>query len=283
MFNFFKKQISKEEENKLTITKIEIIKYKNLIKKIVGNRGDTLYKFVDEYNKRNIKNLDVEIRSTILKYYKYDTPEEFELDLFNTYFSELLLMYLETKKYIMSIDWKGEDTKAIINFVNDALEINKEEKISFEILIKLENKIQDENICVYSSDFLFIVFKLIDNDLKKIGYSLYFINDQSDTYHIFLAKSGSITEEEQIINFWATDIDDYTHNGLGREIKAGMILKRMKIHTDKNETHDLERNTIFFINSEDNNDMSIETINCDNNEVYKGKVVKDNLYFDIIC
>ena len=47
MFNFFKKSISKKEENKITITKIEIIKYKKLIKAIVGNRGDTLYKFID--------------------------------------------------------------------------------------------------------------------------------------------------------------------------------------------------------------------------------------------
>ena len=30
MFNFFKKPISKEEENKITITKIEIIKYKKI-------------------------------------------------------------------------------------------------------------------------------------------------------------------------------------------------------------------------------------------------------------
>ena len=43
----------------------------------MGNRGDTLYKFIDEFNRRNLKSINVEIRSTILKHHTYDTPEEF--------------------------------------------------------------------------------------------------------------------------------------------------------------------------------------------------------------
>lgn len=121
MFNPFKKKsTSKEEMGKVTLTKIEIIKYKRLLRAIIGNRGDTLYKFIDEYNSRNLKNINVEIRSTILKHHTYDTPEEFELDLFNTYFDELVLMYLQTKKYILSVDWKGEETnREIEKFVNE--------------------------------------------------------------------------------------------------------------------------------------------------------------------
>ena len=58
MFNPFKKKsTSKEEMGKVTLTKIEIIKYKRLLRAIIGNRGDTLYKFIDEYNSRNLKNI----------------------------------------------------------------------------------------------------------------------------------------------------------------------------------------------------------------------------------
>lgn len=282
MFNFFKKSISKEEENKVTITKIEIMKYKKLIKAIVGNRGDTLYKFIDEYNKRNLKNLDVEIRSTILKYNKYDTPEEFEIDLFNTSFKDLTLMYMETKGYVLSIDWKGEDEEnELVNFINKTLHAKGEEKIRFEELEKLEKRIKEEKICVYSSDFLMIKFKLIDNSLKKIGYTLYFINDESDTYHVFPGKEGIITEDEKIINFWTTDLDDYEHNGLGRDIKAGISKHKMMVHLNENESREIPENTIFFINDENNTDLDIETINCE--EISKGKVVKDNLYYEKIC
>lgn len=282
MFNFFKKRISKEEENKVTITKIEIIKYKKLIKAIVGNRGDTLYRFIDEYNMRNLRNLDVEIRSTILKYNKYDTPEDFEIDLFNTSFKDLVLMYLESKGYVLSIDWKGEDKEnKLVNFVNRILQVKGEKEISFTELENLEKRIKKEEMCVYSSDFLMIKFKLVDDSLKKIGYSLYFINDESDVYHVFIGKIGIITEDEKIINFWTTDIDDYEHNGLGRNIKAGISIHKMRVHLNEKESREIPENIIFFINGENNNDLDIETINCE--EISKGKIVKDTSYYEQIC
>ena len=58
----------------------------------------------------------------------------------------------------------------------NALRMNKEE-IKFKILDVLQEKIDNKVLCVYSSDFLMIKLKLIDNELKKIGYSLYIINN----------------------------------------------------------------------------------------------------------
>ncbi|MBP9479345.1 MAG: hypothetical protein KBF12_12080 [Sebaldella sp.] len=282
MFNPFKKKsTSKEEMGKVTLTKIEIIKYKRLLRAIIGNRGDTLYKFIDEYNSRNLKNINVEIRSTILKHHTYDTPEEFELDLFNTYFDELVLMYLQTKKYILSVDWKGEETnREIEKFVNERLSFMNEEEIKFKILDDLQEKIDNKVLCVYSSDFLMIKLKLIDNELKKIGYSLYIINNNSDTYHLFVAKTGVINEDEKIINFWSADIDDFEHNGLGRKINAAITAEKVKVYLADNKTWEIVTNTVFFINGEDEETIEIETINCD--EIIKGRIPKKTIY-DIIC
>lgn len=283
MLNLFKKKpASKEETAKVTLSKIEIIKYKKLIKAIVGNRGDTLYKFIDEFNRRNLKSLNVEIRSTILKHHTYDTPEEFELDLFNTYFDELALMYLQSKKYILSVDWKGEEeTGDIEDFVNNRLSYEGEREINSVILKDLQEKIENNVLCVYSSDFLVIKLKLIDNELKKIGYSLYLINNNSDTYHLFIAKTGVIGEDEKIINFWTADIDDFEHNGLGRDIKAGLATSKIKVIISENESREIVSNTMFFINDENEDTIEIETINC--NEVIKGRIPKDTVHYDIIC
>ena len=281
MFNFFKKPISKEEENKITITKIEIIKYKKLIKAIVGNRGDTLYKFIDDYNSRNLKNIDVEIRSTILKHHTYDTPEEFEIDLFNTYFSELALMYLESKGYMISVDWKGEDNEGDIEkFVNNNLTAKGEKVIHFDDLIKLRKRISDSGICVYDSDFLLIKLKLIDTELKGRGYSLYLINDNSDTYHIFIAKTGTITEDEKIINFWAADVDDYKHNGLGRNLKAGICTHKLTVVQEDESIKEILKDTMFFVNNETETELEIETISCE--ETVKGKIKNNNINYEII-
>ena len=283
MLNLFKKKpASKQETGKVTLSKIEIIKYKKLVKAIVGNRGDTLYKFIDEFNSRNLKSINVEIRSTILKHHTYDTPEEFELDLFNTYFDELALMYLQSKKYILSVDWKGEETKGdIIDFVNNRLSYEGEREINSSILNDLQEKLENNVLCVYSSDFLMIKLKLIDNELKKIGYSLYFINNNSDTYHLFLAKTGVIGEDEKIINFWTADIDDFEHNGLGKDIKAGLTTSKIKVIISENKSREIVSNTMFFINNEDENTLEIETINC--NEVIKGSIPKDTVNYEIIC
>ena len=54
-----------------------------------------------------------------------------------------------------------------------------EEEIKFKILDDLQEKIDNKVLCVYSSDFLMIKLKLIDNELKKIGYSLYIINNNT--------------------------------------------------------------------------------------------------------
>jgi hypothetical protein len=281
MFNFFKKTISKKEENKVTISKIEIIKYKKLIKAIVGNRGDTLYKFIDEYNNRTLKNIDVEIRSTILKHHTYDTPDEFEIDLFNTYFSELALMYLESKGYMLSVDWKGEENSGDIEqFVNSNLTVKGEKIIYFDNLQKLSKRIKDEGICIYDSDFLLIKLKLIDTELKERGYSLYLINDNSDTYHIFLAKTGVITEDEKIINFWAADVDDYQHNGLGRKLKAGIAVHKISVMQESGKKREIIKNTMFFINEESETELEIETISCE--DTIKGKIINDNLNYEII-
>lgn len=281
MFNFFKKPISKEEENKITITKIEIIKYKKLLKAMVGNRGDTLYKFIDEYNNRNLKNVNVEIRSTILKHHTYDTPEEFELDLFNTYFSELALMYLESKGYVLSVDWKGEDSYGDIEkFVNNNLTVKGEKIIYFDDLIKLRKRIEEEEICIYDSDFLLVKLKLIDIELKERGFSLYLINDNSDTYHIFIAKTGTITEDEKIINFWAADIDDYKYNGLGRNLKTGITTHKLSVTQENGNNKEILKNTMFFINSETETELEIETISCE--DTVKGKIRNNNLNYEII-
>ena len=281
MFNFFKKSISKKEENKITITKIEIIKYKKLMKAIVGNRGDTLYKFIDEYNSRNLKNIDVEIRSTILKHHTYDTPEEFEIDLFNTYFSELALMYLESKGYMLSVNWQGEDSEGDVEqFVNSVLTAKGEKIIYFDDLLKLRKRIADNEICVYNSDFLLIKLKLIDTELKNKGYSLYFINDNSDTYHIFIAKTGVITEDEKIINFWTADIDDYKYNGLGRNLKAGICTHKLAVTQDNGRIKEILKNTMFFVNSESETELEIETISCE--DTIKGKIKNNNIDYEII-
>ena len=283
MLNLFKKKpVSKDETGKVTLSKIEIIKYKKLIRAIVGNRGDTLYKFIDEFNSRNLKNINVEIRSTILKHHTYDTPEEFELDLFNTYFDELVLMYLQSKKYILSVDWKGEEeTGDIEDFVNNRLSYEGEREINSVILKDLQEKIKNNVLCVYSSDFLVIKLKLIDNELKKIGYSLYLINNNSDTYHLFIAKTGVIGEDEKIINFWTADIDDFEHNGLGRDIKAGLASSKIKAIISENESREIVSNTMFFINDENEDTIEIENINS--NEVIKGRIPKDTVHYDIIC
>mgnify|MGYP003620939085 CR=1 FL=1 len=281
MFNFFKKPISKEEENKITITKIEIIKYKKLIKAIVGNRGDTLYKFIDEYNNRNLKNINVEIRSTILKHHTYDTPEEFEIDLFNTYFSELALMYLESKGYLLSVDWKGEDSEGDIEkFVSNNLMAKGEEMIHFDKLINLRKRINEDEICVYDSDFLLIKLKLIDTELKERGYSLYFINDNSDTYHIFMAKTGSITEDEKIINFWAADVDDYKYNGLGRKLKAGISNHKLSVVQENGSIKEILKDTVFFVNDETETELEIETVSCE--DTIKGRIKNNNIDYEII-
>lgn len=282
MINFFKKHISKEEENKITITKIEIIKYKKLIKAIVGNRGDTLYKFIDEYNSRNLKNIDVEIRSTILKHHTYDTPEEFEVDLFNTYFSELALMYLESKGYLLSVDWKGENSEGEIErFVNNNLTAKGEKVIHFDDLAKLRKRIKEDEICVYDSDFLLIKLKMTDTELKERGYSLCFINDNSDTYHIFIAETGAITEDEKIINFWTADIDDYKYNGLGRKIKAGVSTHKLAVAQENGGIKEILKNTMFFVNDETETEFEIETISCE--DTIKGKIKNNNINYEIIC
>ena len=281
MFNFFKKYISKKEENKITITKIEIIKYKKLMKAIVGNRGDTLYKFIDEYNSRNLKNIDVEIRSTILKHHTYDTPEEFEIDLFNTYFSELALMYLESKGYMLSVNWQGEDSEGDVEqFVNSVLTAKGEKIIYFDDLLKLRKRIADNEICVYNSDFLLIKLKLIDTELKEWGYSLYLINDNSDIYHLFIAETGAITEDEKIINFWAADVDDYKYNGLGRKLNSGISTHKLTVVQEDGSIKEILKNTMFFINNETETELEIETITCE--DTIKGKIRNNNINYEII-
>ena len=155
-----------------------------------------------------------------------------------------------------------------------------EEEIKFKILDDLQEKIDNKVLCVYSSDFLMIKLKLIDNELKKIGYSLYIINNNSDTYHLFVAKTGVINEDEKIINFWSADIDDFEHNGLGRKINAAITAEKVKVYLADNKTWEIVTNTMFFINGEDEETIEIETINCD--EIIKGRIPKKTIY-DIIC
>ena len=282
MFNIFKKNnAEKKEMGKITISKIESVKYKSLLRKIIGNRGNTIYKFVDEYNRRDLKVLDPEIRSAVLKYFSYGTNEEFELALYNMCFSDIVVMYLEIKKYILLIDWKGEDEEdQLLNYVVQRFQYLENKTPEFGWLKRLEQRIKENEVCLYSSDFLLIKAKLIDEELKTSGYSLYTINNNSDTYHFFIAKTGSIGEDEKIINFWASDIDDYQYNGIGKVISAGISEENIRVSTEKGAPAEIKKNTFFFINNKSDSWIEIETINCDH--VIKGKIPRSSGY-EIIC
>ena len=182
---------------------------------------------------------------------------------------------------MISVDWKGEENEDDIEkFINNNLTAKGEKVIYFDDLIKLRKRISDTGICVYDSDFLLIKLKLIDTELKERGYSLYLINDNSDIYHLFIAETGAITEDEKIINFWAADVDDYKYNGLGRKLNSGISTHKLTVVQEDGSIKEILKNTMFFINNETETELEIETVSCE--DTIKGRIKNNNIDYEII-